>query len=444
MQFFLPMIAVLPGVLTGVLSVVAATAISFAVILLVSSYYRFQHIVKMAEDTDPGDLGVAATDVLRMHLARYLAGSSRQGSSFSLAVIQVNNPSVDIGINSPMLQSVKGAVRRDDVACVYGENAVALIMEIEPDDAESTAARVLNRIVAECPDITGEMLRVGISSYPGHGLSGALLINVAAEALEQTQPDRQIFMPEIVEIDDEDDEAGEEADGDDTERVKDHTVDVSDESGPDDEDGRGDEDGPDDEDEIEEGQEKSWADRRKTAMLDELTGVLKPSAVSSYMQRMMNDIRHKRNKCALFCIGVNNMDHIARVHGEEAVDEVLVGVSKVLQDHVRSTDLIGRHEKYAFLVLAQLSLEDAEIIGKRISTVVQQSTFTFSAKKIKTTVSLGVAAYPEHGRNLHLLYKAGQKVLDYNRLNDIRAYAVYDPAIHDSVPSKPMRSIKSF
>ena len=56
MQFFLPMIAVLPGVLTGILSVVAATAISFAVILLVASFYRFQHIVKMAEDTDPDAL----------------------------------------------------------------------------------------------------------------------------------------------------------------------------------------------------------------------------------------------------------------------------------------------------------------------------------------------------------------------------------------------------
>jgi diguanylate cyclase (GGDEF)-like protein len=178
-------------------------------------------------------------------------------------------------------------------------------------------------------------------------------------------------------------------------------------------------------------------------MLDDLTGVLKPSAVSAYMQRTMSDLRHKKKKAALFCVGVNNIDYIARFHGKDAADDVLVGISKILQDNVRADDLIGRHEKYAFLVLAQTSLKEAEIIGKRISTLVQQSDIVSGSKKLKTTITLGVAAYPEHGRNLHMLYQAGQKVLDYSRANDIRAYAVYDPKIHDSMPSKPMKSIKS-
>jgi len=105
--------------------------------------------------------------------------------------------------------------------------------------------------------------------------------------------------------------------------------------------------------------------------------------------------------------------------------------------------LIGRHEKYAFLALAQAPLEEAEIIGKRISTLIQHSQMTSGSKRIKVTITLGVAAYPEHGRNLHTLYKAGQKVLDYSRANDIRAYAVYDPEIHASMPAKPIKSIKS-
>ena len=124
-------------------------------------------------------------------------------------------------------------------------------------------------------------------------------------------------------------------------------------------------------------------------------------------------------------------------------DDIIAGVSRILQDNVRATDLIGRHEKHAFLVLAQVSLENAETIGKRISTLIQQSEIVSGTKKLKTTITLGVAAYPEHGRNLHALYKAGQKVLDYNRENDIRAYAIYDPEIHDIMPSKPMKNIKS-
>jgi len=186
-----------------------------------------------------------------------------------------------------------------------------------------------------------------------------------------------------------------------------------------------------------------WKERRQSAMLDKLTGVLKPSAVSAYMQRLMSDLRRKKKAAALFCAGVNNLEHIARFHGQEAADAVLAGVSKILQDNLRADDLIGRHEKYAFLVLAQASMAEAEIIGKRISTLVQQSEFVAEGRRLKTTITLGVATYPEHGRNLHHLYTAGQKVLDHSRQNDIRAYAVYDPQIHDKTPPKPLKSIKS-
>jgi len=130
-------------------------------------------------------------------------------------------------------------------------------------------------------------------------------------------------------------------------------------------------------------------------------------------------------------------------NGEQAAKDILVGISKILQENLRADDLIGRHEKYAFLVLASASLKEAEIIGKRISTLVQQSEIQSGGKNLKTTITLGVATHPEHGRNLHQLYVAGQKVLDYSRKNDIRAYAVYDPEIHDKTPAKPMRNIKS-
>ena len=412
MQLFFPMLAVLPGGLIGALSVVAVIGISFVTIVLISSHYRFQRIVEEAEDTQPEDMGASPSDILRVQLACYLAGCARRGTSFSISLIQVNDPSLEVRIDSPFIAAIKKASRHEDTTCVYDGQTAALITEAEPDDFESILTRITSRVAVDCPGVSGELLRVGIATYPGHGSAGTELLNSAKEALAKADMEQPIFMPEIIEdVEEDDEELSEEA-----------------------------EDASDD---AEEKHHNKWAERRKVAMLDELTGVLKPSAVSSYMQRMMNDIRHKRKKAALFCIGVNNVDHIARIHGGQSVDDVLVGVSKTLQDNVRATDLIGRHEKYAFLILSQVSREGAEIIGKRISTIIQQCEIVSGTKKIKTTITLGIAAHPEHGRNLHLLYLAGQKVLDYNRENDIRAYAVYDPKIHDSMPSKPIKSIRS-
>ncbi len=402
--------------LGSVVSVVASIIVSFVIITLVSSYYRFQHIVELAEEKSPEEMGTSATEILRVQLARYLAGCGRRGTSFSVALIKTGRSGFHGSMNSHVMEAIRNAARRDDVVCVYDDETAVLLAESEPEDGVPILGRIIQNVEAACDEIAMEDMRVGMASYPGHGLSGKELIGIALEGLDQTTVEEPIILPAIIDVDAEDEEhlaEEEEIESDATEE------------------------------EIPDEESKGWRTRRKDAILDPITGVLKPSVISAYMQRMMSDLRYKKQRAALFCVGVNNMDHIDRFHGEDAADDVMAGVSKILQDYLRADDLIGRHEKYAFLVLAKCSLEEAEGIGKRISTLVQQSQFASGQKKLKTTITLGVATYPEHGRNLHHLYNAGQKVLDYNRTNDIRAYAVYDPEIHDKVPVKPMKNIKS-
>ncbi|MDH3981387.1 MAG: diguanylate cyclase [Kiritimatiellaceae bacterium] len=410
MQLLLPTIVAQLDLVGSVLGVVAAVVISFVTIALVFSYFRFQNIVQQAKNMDLKEMEGTPEEILSMQIARYLSGCARRRTSFSLSLMHVGCPGIQIRMGSPVVDAVKQAIRLDDVICVYDDQTAVLLTECEPEDSNSILGRIIGQVAQVCSGIEENDIRVGVSSYPGHGLSGKKLIRVALEGLEQTSVETPILMPEIIDVN-EDDEVVES-------RVQ--ALQGLDESSA-----------------------TGWKERRKNSMLDELTGVLKPSVISAYMQRLMSEFYRKKQHSALFCIGLNKMDHIARFHGEDAADDVMSGVSKILQDNLRVDDLIGRHEKYAFLVLAQCSTKEAEIIGKRISTLVQCAEFVSDTKKLKTTITLGVATYPEHGRNLQHLYTAGQKVLDHSRANDIRAYAVYDPEIHDKVPSKPMRNIKS-
>lgn len=427
MQFFVPTIAAQLDPVTSIVGVAAAIALSFVSITLIASYYRFQNIVAKAEESNPEEMGASASDVLRVQLARYLAGCARRGTSFTLSLIKIADSGFKVRMDSAAVLAIKTAARHDDVTCLFDDQTMVLLLESEPEDGVAILERITGYVRAHCDEVDVETMRVGLSSYPGHGLSGKELIAVAEEALAKTTREEPIILPEIVDVDEEEeDEDAEVAEEVVEEAVIEETAAFE-----------------EDEDEDEEAASKGWKERRKNSMLDELTGVLKPSAISAYMQRTMSELRRKKQKAALFCIGLNNMDHIARFHGEEAADDVMKGVSKVLQDNLRADDLIGRHERYAYLVLAECSLEEAEIIGSRITKLVQQSQYDSGHKKLKTTITLGVATFPEHGRNLHHLYIAGQKVLDHSRANDIRAYAVYDPEIHDKVPSKPLKSIKS-
>ncbi len=434
MPEFLPTILAQSDFLGSAIGVGVSIIVSFVLITLVASYFRFQHILASAEEKPPEEASVPASDILRVQIARYLTGCSRRGTAFSLAMIRPTIPNVPVHKGSPLAEAIRHVVRHDDTLCMLDEQTAVLLAESEPEDAENILGRIVKAVAKTCPALADAQMRVGIASYPGHGSRGKDLIEVALEGLEQTSEEKPIVLPEVVIVEPEE-EPDEEQD-----EVQDEVQDETQEAevlAPDVE-----EDHPEDEGDGEE-DAGGRRNRRKEAVLDPLTGVLKPSAVSAYMQRLMSELRYKKKKVALFCIGVNNMEHIARVHGEQAADDILAGVSEILQKHLRASDLIGRHEKYAFLALVQCSLEEAEQIGRRISTLVQQAEFRSDNKKLKTTMTLGVAAYPEHGRNLHHLYTAGQKVLDHSRANDIRAYAVYDPEIHDKVPSKPMRSIKS-
>ncbi|MCK5675525.1 MAG: hypothetical protein KAH99_00760, partial [Verrucomicrobia bacterium] len=103
------MIAVLPGVLTGALGVVVAVVVSFVAISLISSYYRFQHIVQQAEDAPSKNRDVPGSDILRVQLARYLTGCAQRGSSFTLSLIQANDPSLEIRMDSPFVEAIKKA-----------------------------------------------------------------------------------------------------------------------------------------------------------------------------------------------------------------------------------------------------------------------------------------------------------------------------------------------
>ena len=69
-------------------------------------------------------------------------------------------------------------------------------------------------------------------------------------------------------------------------------------------------------------------------------------------------------------------------------------------------------------------------------------TLEFHLKSLEETVKLG-DKIDDMMETMVQLYVAGQKVLDHSRANDIRAYAVYDPNIHDKIQSKPILLITS-
>jgi len=412
MQLFYPTIAVQLDFLSSALGVAAAVAVSFAAITLVASYLRFQQVVKQTDEQDPDEIGISAGDAVRLQLARFQDGCARRRTSFALSLIRFAG--AEMYREAPAVAAIQRAARSSDVVCVYDDETIALLTEAEAEDVEQILSRITETAAADPDSGLSGPGRAGIGTYPAHGLSGRELIQAALGGLEQATAEKPVVMPAAAEEND-----SEEGDGE-AEEAEGTAAGAPEEEEP-----------------------LTFRERREQAMLDELTQVLKPSAISGIMQRAMTEARRNQQDISLFCFGVNNIENLVRLHGEESADTVLVAVSKILRENLRSTDLIGRHERYGFLVLAQCPLEKAAVIAKRIGAVVQEADIRHENRRLMTTVTPTVASCPEHGRNLHQLFIAAQKTLDYNRENDIRAYAVYEPSIHDKMTSKPIKSIKA-
>ena len=84
-----------------------------------------------------------------------------------------------------------------------------MLAESEPEDGTTILGRIVQCLENACDGLARDDVRIGMASYPGHGLSGKDLIRIAEEGLEKTSLEMPIFMAEILE-DDEDDEDVEE------------------------------------------------------------------------------------------------------------------------------------------------------------------------------------------------------------------------------------------
>jgi diguanylate cyclase (GGDEF)-like protein len=251
------------------------------------------------------------------------------------------------------------------------------------------ARRMTNELQAAAMTISGiQAFRAGAASFPMHGINTQTLIDTATAAIECADFDSPLpFCLAPSPVSREDNRAPAEPIG-----------------------------------------ELSKED--KNAALDPLTGVLKPAAVGSYMRKYLSEIRRKKEPASVLCVGINRIDQIIRLHGELAADDVTAGVSRILQNLTRDCDLIGRYHRDDFIILAPCTLQQGESIAVRLREAVQKEIFISGNKRIKAAVSIGVAAHPEHGRNLRDLFSGAYRALETLREWNTSACLTYDPAQH--------------
>lgn len=148
------------------------------------------------------------------------------------------------------------------------------------------------------------------------------------------------------------------------------------------------------------------------ATLDALTGLLNKASLVQKLDMEVSRSLHRHQPVSLVYIDVDNFKAYNDVHGCLMGDKLLHDFTRVVCDHCRKIDLVGRLQGDDFIIVApQTDTGGALALAGKIQRAVDQFSFLSSRadESYHTTCSIGVATFPEHGIiTAELLERAGQ------------------------------------
>jgi diguanylate cyclase (GGDEF)-like protein len=101
---------------------------------------------------------------------------------------------------------------------------------------------------------------------------------------------------------------------------------------------------------------------------------------------------------AVVFVELDQMKLVNDRHGHQAGDTVLIELSRRLSEAVREVDVVARWGGDEFtLLLPKTGLPGALLLAEKIRAAVVSAPFRIDTGELDVTISVGVAAYPEHG-----------------------------------------------
>lgn len=152
---------------------------------------------------------------------------------------------------------------------------------------------------------------------------------------------------------------------------------------------------------------------RREAMRDPLTGVQNRQTLTETLRRELHRAAREGSRVGLAMIDVDRFKEINDVHGHLAGDEALHQVARVIQDHLRFYDSVGRFGGDEFLaVLPGVGQEIATGLCERLRQAVAKAELNWAGQEIPLAVSIGVTvAEGSAGASFESLVSAADQAL---------------------------------
>lgn len=154
------------------------------------------------------------------------------------------------------------------------------------------------------------------------------------------------------------------------------------------------------------------------AITDSLTGLFVKDYFFQSLKEQIDRIPTSQESLSVIMLDIDNFKKINDVYGHMVGDIVLQKLAKILVDSLAKDDIVARFGGEEFIILIKnKTKEEVLISAEKIRKTVEGDSIIFRQRKIKFTVSLGAAFYPDDGSTYlelvskvdSLMYKAKKK-----------------------------------
>jgi diguanylate cyclase (GGDEF)-like protein len=145
---------------------------------------------------------------------------------------------------------------------------------------------------------------------------------------------------------------------------------------------------------------------------DELTGLFNMRGFVVLANRLFAQAQRYERPASFLMLDSDNLKQVNDQHGHEAGNRLLQHLVKAVQMQLRFTDIAARYGGDEFVVmLPDTPPRGALEVAERIRHAIEETPFTTEAGRVPSTVSIGVASYPEDGRSMDALLARADRAL---------------------------------
>ncbi len=151
---------------------------------------------------------------------------------------------------------------------------------------------------------------------------------------------------------------------------------------------------------------------REEAIRDPLTGLFNRRYLEETLDRELSRATRERSPLSLAVLDIDHFKLLNDTHGHAAGDVMLRSLAALLRDQTRAEDVVCRYGGEEFVVvLPATSLAHAMQRMGQLRSAVESLSVRHEQLVLQATISIGVAAFPDHGRTSRQLLQAADIAL---------------------------------